>query len=128
MCVQHKAFLCTQERRMGLTFVFQIKYALFFIFLFLVLHDSTSSCCCPALRLVRDPLVRDGHEVSFHGQAEALAVLGGLDDGGLRLSRNHAHGLAHALHFLDYVVLQSGAKYRENTLYKITWERVWQRS
>lgn len=54
---------------------------------------------------MRDPLVGDGHEVALHGQGEALAVLRGLDDRGLGLAGDHAHGLAHALHLLDDVVL-----------------------
>lgn len=73
-----------------------------------VLEDS---CLCGAysvvlsLRFVGDPLVGDGHEVALHGEGETLAVLRGLDDGGLGLASNHADTLAHALHLLNNVVL-----------------------
>lgn len=64
------------------------------------------------LGLVRDPLVGDGHEVALHGEREALAVLRGLDDGGLGLSGDHAYALAHALHLFDDVVLRRKTRRR----------------
>ena len=43
------------------------------------------------LRVMCNPLVRNGHEVALHSEAEALPVLRGLDDDRFRLTCNHTY-------------------------------------
>mmetsp|Transcript_25275 Transcript_25275/g.84973 ORF Transcript_25275/g.84973 Transcript_25275/m.84973 type:complete len:391 (-) Transcript_25275:2426-3598(-) len=67
-------------------------------------------------RAEKRPRIWNGHEIPLHRRAEALAVVGRLDDRRFSLPRYHTDRLAHSFHLLRHIVLTKVVDHAANHL------------